>query len=185
MPYDARQFIAGCFSALVGVFIRTPFEVIKCRQQLCVERFLPTYEVMKVLIRERKVYCGLPATLIRDVFPGGLYFWCYFKLKRVLLDQNANVAIHTLNRFLIGSLAGIISWIVIYPIDVIRNFQQSSKGQGNVSIREAYKMIKQKYGCGAMLKGLDVTLARTSVSSGISLLLFDTFLNCFNANYVI
>lgn len=59
------------------------------------------------------------------------------------------------NPFISGSFAGIISWLISYPLDTIRSRQISQ----NIKMKEAFKL-------GKLYKGIIPCLARAAITNG-------------------
>ena len=64
-----------------------------------------------------------------------------------------------------GGLAGCASWLLIYPVDVVKSYVQtagisSNSGSGSSSAYEVTKYLYRKHGIGVFTKGLGVTLLR-------------------------
>ena len=66
-----------------------------------------------------------------------------------------------------GGLAGCASWLLIYPVDVVKSYVQTSgggnsshSGSGGNSAIEVTKYLYRKHGIGVFTRGLGVTLLR-------------------------
>ena len=177
-----RHFLSGALSNLLLVSIRVPLEAIKCRQQICTERLLPTYHLLRILWRDRRLYTGTSMILLRDLIPGGLYSAVFFA-SRQHLESYSGLVNPMISKFALGGMMGAVYWFLAYPFDMIRNVQQSSESKAQASIGNAFKAIIKTYGIKGLYRGAGVTIAKTLLSSGISLSLFDTFLKILDVDF--
>ena len=77
-----------------------------------------------------------------------------------------------LKRMLCGGLAGQISWLVSYPLDVVKAYAMVATDK-NLTIREVVRIGYQREGMQYFFKGLAPTLYRTFIVNLISLPIFD------------
>ena len=99
---------------------------------------------------------GLNATILRESIGTSLYFGTYFALKE-----------HKINPFICGGIAGAFSWLVTYPIDVIKTRIQS---KNYTSYSSAFKR-------GNLSSGLSICILRSIIVNGISFGVFDYLKN--------
>lgn len=84
----------------------TPLEFLKCQQQMVEDKFVTMKSITKNVIREKGIfgiYRGYAATLNRDLFAVGLYFWFFFSTKDWL---EANNLMNPFNIMITGGIAG-------------------------------------------------------------------------------
>jgi len=177
-----RHFLSGALSNLLVVFLRVPLEAVKCRQQICTERLLPTYHLLKILWRDKRLYTGTSMILLRDLIPGGLYSAIFFT-SRQYLESYSGLVNPVISKFALGGMMGAIYWFFAYPFDLIRNIQQSSESKTQASISNSFKTIIKTYGIKGLYRGAGVTIARSLLTCGISLSLFDTFLKMLDVDF--
>ena len=73
-------------------------------------------------------------------------------------DDDSGPGISTM---IAGGLAGCASWLLIYPVDVVKSYVQTGGGGGNNSnAYEVTKYLYRKHGLGVFTKGLGVTMLR-------------------------
>ncbi|KAJ8967474.1 hypothetical protein NQ314_002788 [Rhamnusium bicolor] len=104
------------------------------------------------------VFKGCGVTIGREVPAFGVYFFTYELLTR---SEN-NVPISTWNMILAGGLAGVASWIAIYPIDVIKSKMQVD-GISSPQYTNSYDCLKKSIkngGVSCLFRGLTPTLIR-------------------------
>ncbi len=181
-----RHFIASGFGYFVGSILRTPLEAVKCRQQLCTERVLPAPEIVLHLWSEKRLFSGLPAIMMRDVIPGGLYYAVYFTYRDQLACDRDSFAVKILKKILLGASVGIGYWVIAYPIDFARNIQQSCRAFGTrPKMLQALRSVVREYGYPGLYRGMAMTCTRTVLTSGISMCLFDLVLSFLKADFEI
>jgi solute carrier family 25 carnitine/acylcarnitine transporter 20/29 len=116
----AHVFAAGCISGLVGTLVVTPCEVLKIYLQMNTSVVRQT--VRDVAIARYKAdglsafTKGWSATAIRDSPATGVYFLGYDILK----CKTGNYFDRTTSELVSGGFAGVLSWAVSIPADVIK-----------------------------------------------------------------
>jgi hypothetical protein len=68
----------------ISVLVSTPFELIKCKQQLNAEQYERTGQTVRRIVGAKGLaglYQGFWVTFNRDVLSYGLYFYTYYRLK--------------------------------------------------------------------------------------------------------
>ena len=126
----SKIWVAGAIGGLATFVVSAPSELIKCRAQLIVDGQGSSYAVFKDIWRNsgvRGLYYGGTITALRDSFGYGWYFWSYELTKRLLLSRQADpFTPPTATEVLIsGGIAGVITWVSIYPLDVIKTRLQT------------------------------------------------------------
>ena len=94
--YTNNHYISGAITGLISSIFISPIELYKIRSQ----RLLPM---------NMPLFTGLRFTMMREIIATGSYFGLYNTLQ-----QNNN------NPLISGGITGCISWLVCYPIDVIK-----------------------------------------------------------------
>ncbi|KAK9881829.1 hypothetical protein WA026_017338 [Henosepilachna vigintioctopunctata] len=155
------HFIAGGTAGFFQSFICSPMELAKTRLQVsdpglgiikCMQNIY-TLEGFKGLFR------GLNLTIAREVPSFGAYFVTYEYLTRS--ENNADVATSTM--LFAGGTAGIVCWIVVYPIDVIKTRVQLDGFNSKPKYRNAIDCLRKSVaaeGYGVLTRGLTPTLLR-------------------------
>ena len=79
-----------------------------------------------------------------------------------------------------GAAAGVMSWVPVYPIDVIKTNLQASTGDGgNASIADVAQRLFRERGAAAFWEGLGPKLLRAVVNHAATFLLFDAMCSKF------
>jgi solute carrier family 25 carnitine/acylcarnitine transporter 20/29 len=145
-PGEAIQpvngYIAGCVGGFMQCTVLAPTDVVKCRMQVSnvgtnapnTLSSQPAYAgtmdcAMKVLRVEGLggLYRGFRVTCLRDVPSWGIYFLAYeeistFMINKMKLSENFSILMG-------GGIAGSLSWLCVYPMDVIKTNMQIQQGK--------------------------------------------------------
>jgi hypothetical protein len=119
---------------------------------------------------------GIGLTLAREVPSYGLYFWIYAFLMSLTKFGPAM-------RLVCGALAGMLSWIPVYPIDVVKTLIQNTTGDDKPS--SAWTVVYMLYaqrGIFAFFDGLTPKLMRAAVNHAVTFYVYDTLMSMFLRN---
>lgn len=178
----AAGFLGGAASGLLLSVGTTAFEYTKIKLQLeyliamkkgvpyvprgTVQGFLDLYRAGGV----RSLYTGFRLHALRDTLGTGLYFGMYDSAQHIIhhsradLFENVPTAVTT---FLSGSVAGVSSWALIYPIDLVK-----AKVQRNALADAPYERpldIFKRLSAGGVTKlyrGLGISAVRSVFTHG-------------------
>ncbi|KAF7270129.1 hypothetical protein GWI33_016870 [Rhynchophorus ferrugineus] len=114
--------LAGSFAGFVQSFICCPMELAKTRVQVGGGGKDPWDCLKKIYGRKgvRGVFKGLNVTMLREVPAFGSYFFTY----EFLTKRDDELPVSTLSMLMAGGIAGVVSWALVYPIDVIKSRYQ-------------------------------------------------------------
>ncbi|KAJ1654062.1 hypothetical protein IWQ61_005941 [Dispira simplex] len=124
----------------------------------------------------RGLYRGLSSHAIRDSLGTAVYFGTYETAKRLLSTTESPPG--PLVHFLSGGLCGVFSWIIIFPVDLVKSVIQKdalqpperSKYHGFVHcLRDIYR----RQGPGALYRGISVTLLRAFPIHSLNFLVYE------------
>ncbi|KAL4087272.1 hypothetical protein PRIC1_013169 [Phytophthora ramorum] len=128
-PSLTSVFYAGAIGGFWQTVPLAPAELIKCRLQVQDGRRSSQYrgpmDCIRHIIRCRGVsglFLGFTCTQWREVPSFAVYFWLYEYTKRMMLDKGIN---DTTSMLTAGGVAGVASWVVSYPMDVIKSAIQT------------------------------------------------------------
>jgi hypothetical protein len=112
----------------------------------------------------RGIFRGLGTTICREVPGFGIYFFAYELMTRSAGDNDEpRPPISTIHMMLAGGVSGTLSWILTYPIDVVKSRLQID-GMGGVyrysGFMDCLKKSIQAEGYGVMTRGLASTVLR-------------------------
>lgn len=136
-------FLAGTYAGFIQSFVASPVELIKIRMQ-CGMNYRNSWHCVRTIYQLegfRGYFRGLRATILRDVFPYGIYMLSYVMIlgfaanlefvRRERWNNRANRISPTNNKLelmittISGCVAGLMSWGFVIPIDVIKTMQQA------------------------------------------------------------
>lgn len=143
--FETNRFLGGCASGLLGSFVVSPFETVKCRMQAMriqqlealtvsgkrqtVKSLESLGQTVQRISMSELCHGGLIYTILRDTPAFGLYFYIFYGLKnKYNLQEPRHVS--DLAKFdtwflsIAGGLGASTAWIVCYPIDVLKSQKQ-------------------------------------------------------------
>ncbi|KAL0269271.1 UNVERIFIED_CONTAM: hypothetical protein PYX00_007069 [Menopon gallinae] len=167
-------FISGCVGGIATVLYACPLDVIKIKLQaqtatatkrasqigIAEPIYKGPYDAMRAIYKTHGIvnglYRGLWAMMWRDVPTFGIYtlsyehILCMFKEKE---DRSSRTSI--LSQVVAGGIAGILSWILVIPLDVIKSrIQADDFGQPVYSgMADCWKKIYHQEGIRAFFLG--------------------------------
>ncbi|RLN32584.1 hypothetical protein BBJ28_00018527 [Nothophytophthora sp. Chile5] len=174
---SVQQFAAGASAGLVQVVFAAPSEHVKIQLQTgamgaehsslaCGKHILRRYGL-------RTLYRGWQVCLLRDVPAFGAYFCGYESTKRALTDgQRENET--DLRLMMAGGVAGMLSWVMSMPQDVVKSCVQSQSLEGpQLSMREVARTRMAAEGPGFFFKGFSATMLRAFPVSAVTFLVYE------------
>ncbi|XP_019773221.2 mitochondrial basic amino acids transporter [Dendroctonus ponderosae] len=150
--------IAGGTAGLVQSFICSPIELAKSTMQVGNTSHQNPLDCLKSIYQKnglKGVYRGLNITILREIPAFGSYFMAYELLTR----RNDDLPVSTCTMLWAGGLAGVISWILIYPIDVIKSRFQLEPSLYKSSYDCLTKSVNSE-GVSCLFRGLLPTVIR-------------------------
>ncbi|XP_054710512.1 mitochondrial basic amino acids transporter-like [Uloborus diversus] len=187
-----NQFMAGSAAGFVQSFVTSPMELAKTRMQLQGQSDpnirLPYWKKKRVLYKNPLdcliktfrndglfgFYRGLATTIMRDAPGFGVYFAGYEFLTEKVTDSKGNV--NTLSLLCVGGLAGVMSWIVIYPFDVIKSRLQVDGMDGGAKKYKGFldcvKKSHKTEGLTVFTRGLNSTIIRAFPTNAATFAVF-------------
>ncbi|KAM7289091.1 mitochondrial basic amino acids transporter [Ixodes scapularis] len=157
--HGACGLLAGSVQSLVS----SPVELAKTRLQVQGQGSSRAYsgplDCLRQLLRAegcRGVFRGLGSTVLRDAPAFGVYFASYEQLVR----RGTGGPVHLMAA---GGLAGVLSWMVSYPCDVVKSRLQVDGMTGPRRYSGFWDCAVKSYrneGAGVFTRGLNSTLLR-------------------------
>lgn len=155
---------AGAAAGLLQSFICSPVELVKTRQQLAAPgAAMPrgAWAGARHVLRTggvRALYRGLGVTIARDSPAFAIYFSSYEAMTRS--DQSMSTV------FVAGGVAGTLSWVLLYPIDVVKSrLQGDSTGRYAGAWDCAVRSVRAD-GWRVLGRGLGAVTLRAFISNG-------------------
>ncbi|XP_066589176.1 congested-like trachea protein isoform X2 [Prorops nasuta] len=161
---NGQLMFAGIFSGICISPITIPAERIKCLLQIQVggkRKYKGFLDCGVKLLKEGgipNIFVGTGASLLRDLPATGVYFLTYEWTMEFLLRNATKM---TWEPIIAGGLAGIASWAIAMPADVMKSQIQSSPlGTYPKGMRSAFPLILRKEGWFGLFRGTVPVLIR-------------------------
>lgn len=199
---DSLVDVAISSTAAGGIvsFATSPLMVVKTKQQVMLWSMRKAAK--DTLVHQggvRNFYSGFGAHFICDSVGRGVYFTSYEYLKRLIVSRNRSSTDLSLSgsisnngtdsaflslqeRMLCASVAGMLSWSVIFPFDVIRSrtYAQAAilpNKDACPSSSEVARDVWRKGGYRPFFKGFGITVARAGPVAATVLPIYDLTLD--------
>lgn len=189
---NLRKFVSGGLAGCVGTTISMPFDVIRTRVIAQDPHLKNTsiFGLVPSIIEKEGVYGifrGLGTTIIQIGPLIGFNFMFYHQLndiyKNVVSAEHHNPPV--LWGLVNGCMAGVISKVVVYPLDFIKKrlqlqgFQESRKTFGRnqkcANIRECVRVTLKEEGVMGFYKGMYPTLFKSGLTTALYFSFYDIF----------
>lgn len=158
----------------------TPAELLKCKAQITKDSAVSYRQMIPRIVESegyRGLYRGFWVTLMRDVPGWGVYFYSYEVFKKLFYridkgskpEQSRQVVLD----LIAGGMAGSFSWLVGYPLDIIKTIIQASGTQEAPTIRQVIVSGYREQGLKYFFRGLTPTIVRAFPVNAATLASFD------------
>ncbi|KAK7335940.1 hypothetical protein VNO80_28087 [Phaseolus coccineus] len=127
------------------------------------------------------IYRGVGITMLRDAPAHGLYFWTYEYAREKLHPGCRRSGEESLNTMLVsGGLAGVVSWVLSYPLDVIKTRLQAQtpSTQKYRGILDCLRKSVREEGYEVLWRGLGTAVTRAFVVNGAIFSAYEITLRC-------
>lgn len=164
--------LSGAAAGITQAFIASPVELAKTRLQLQADRGGPlrykgAVHVLQEIYKSegaRGMFRGQLCTILREAPAFSTYFLT-FEASARLIDgiENSDNASGFAN-FFAGGIAGMASWVISYPVDVIKSRIQSDGAFGPAKYSGIIDCVKQSFkeeGYGVFTRGLNSAIIRS------------------------
>lgn len=112
--------------------------------------------------------------VVRDSVGTGVYFGGYETTKYLLTKKDKKSG--PLVQFLAGGICGILCWLVVFPIDLVKTLKQKevlSSSPHYRNVRECIANIIQQKGYRGFYSGVSVTLLRAFPIHSLNFLVYE------------
>jgi len=199
----ATIFTAGTLSGALVSTITTPISIIKIRMQVATEAgIISCIRDVYATRGIRSFYRGYGLSFIMESPGRGVYLGTYEYVKALItsmkhpmmvehphtngLSVHHTIPIDLLTRITSAVAAGIVSWFVIYPFDVIKAQLQLDIGKIKYqNSLDCTRSIYQQYGWKGFFRGLGYTLVRAGPVAATILPMYDAIKDWLDHNFVI
>ncbi|KAI8983504.1 mitochondrial carrier domain-containing protein [Pilobolus umbonatus] len=120
------------------------------------------------------LYSGFNLHLVRDTIGTGVYFGGYETIKYILSGQNKTAGPAT--QFISGGLCGLMCWVVVFPLDLVKSMIQKEIGAPNPKYKNTKECINDIYQNGGLrgfYRGIAVTLIRAFPIHSLNFLMYE------------
>lgn len=170
---NIRRLVAGALAGITATIATYPLDVLRTRfavQDAKNPKYTGVFQAFKRIIEEEGIgalYTGFPTTIIGVIPYEGGQFMMHDYLKK-LWDDNMNRPMNTVEKLLIGCVAGAFAQTISYPMDTIRKAMQVApsgtyKGMGDCAIQ-----ILKAEGITGFFKGISMNLVKVIPFSALS-----------------
>ncbi|KAF0267318.1 hypothetical protein FOG51_02123 [Hanseniaspora uvarum] len=175
-----QYFQSGVVAGIANAPLASVIEHVRIRQQINKEKNAPgALQIFRSIQKNNALWRGLLTTSIRDGFGLGCYFTFYEylinnQLKNNLKYDNNRKNIESWKLCTFGGLSGIVLWLCIYPIDIVKSIKQTGpidkKPEGIVNI---FKGLYKVGGVSGFFKGIGPALIRSFPVNAATFLAFE------------
>ncbi|RHZ33911.1 hypothetical protein DYB37_002870 [Aphanomyces astaci] len=124
----------------------------------------------------RGMFQGLWPTILRDTFSYGVYFYVYeatlrhLEARREALNATSQQAASML---FAGGCAGVVSWSIIYPLDVVKSVIQSQPSTSDLGLVRHAHTLYREHGWRVFTKGLGTTILRAFPVNAVTFYVYE------------
>ncbi|XP_011156083.2 mitochondrial basic amino acids transporter isoform X1 [Solenopsis invicta] len=158
----SSYFLAGASAGIAQTPVSSPIELAKTRLQLQSTgqgNVQGPMQCLRNVYRQegyRGVFKGLGITFLREGPSYGVYFVTY----EMLTKTSSKQPISTLHMLLAGGFAGTASWVISYPIDVIKSRIQAESSNRYSGALDCLRKSVRAEGYSCLYRGLNSTILR-------------------------
>uniref|UniRef100_A0AAQ5Z826 EF-hand domain-containing protein n=1 Tax=Amphiprion ocellaris TaxID=80972 RepID=A0AAQ5Z826_AMPOC len=177
-----RHLVAGGGAGAVSRTCTAPLDRLKVMMQVYGSRTnnMCIMTGMMQMIKEggmRSLWRGNGINVIKIAPESALKFMAYEQIKRLIGSDKETLSI--LERFIAGSLAGVIAQSTIYPMEVLKTRLALRRTGQYAGISDCAKQIFRREGLGAFYKGYIPNMLGIIPYAGIDLAVYETLKNSY------
>ncbi|KAJ2462259.1 hypothetical protein GGI03_004585 [Coemansia sp. RSA 2337] len=137
--------------------------------------------VLREIVRRRGpsgMYYGIGLHIVRDSSGTAIYFASYETVKETLRRLTGSDTTGPLTHMLAGGTCGVVSWLLIFPVDLIKSTMQSQvlkpKGAKTfASSLQCLRDIHSRLGLAGLYRGISVSLIRAFPIHGLNFVVYE------------
>lgn len=170
----SSSFIGGALSGLMMSVVTTPIQLLKIQLQTHVTLSLTQLLYRDIFCTGRWsiLYRGFGVTAFSDTLGRGLYMYSYEVAKHVL-NENFDDQLPLLTiRMISAAYAGVISWLLLFPMDTIKTLVQSTYS-GPSATTYFLQFIKTRAGIRILYRGCAYAVIRAAPVAATILPLYE------------
>ena len=182
---ETQIFVAGFISGFLNSFVCGPKDLFKVKLQVQKGKknlyYTSYWDILKKIYRvsgARAVFQGTAATIFRDGISYPISFIVYERVLNYYGKGDRNNTTH-FHHFMGGAASGTVSWIVIFPFDVVKSRIQSYELKERVKMfnrfqiyRELRKIYRQN-GVNGLFNGMSIYFIRAFFGNGVAFMVWN------------
>ncbi|XP_059848302.1 mitochondrial adenyl nucleotide antiporter SLC25A24-like [Hypanus sabinus] len=180
-----RQLLAGAIAGAVSRTCTAPLDRLKIYMQVfAAKRKLNVAGVWKMMVAEGgylSLWRGNGVNVLKITPETGIKFMAYEQYKKIFLVQKSTLEVH--ERFIAGSLAGVTSQTLIFPMEVLKVRMGLGKSGQYMGIFHCAQNIMRNEGLRAFFKGYVPNAIGIIPYAGIDLAVYESVKNLYLQNY--
>ncbi|XP_078091128.1 mitochondrial adenyl nucleotide antiporter SLC25A24-like [Mustelus asterias] len=180
-----RQLLAGAMAGAVSRTCTAPLDRLKIYMQVfAAKQKLNLMGVWMMMVREGgylSLWRGNGVNVLKITPETGIKFMAYEQYKRLLPSSHATLAVH--ERFVAGSLAGVTSQTLIYPMEILKTRMGLGRTGQYTGIFDCAQKMYRKEGPRAFFKGYIPNIIGIIPYAGIDLAIYETVKNRYLQRY--
>ncbi|CAF0859820.1 unnamed protein product [Rotaria sp. Silwood1] len=187
-----QLFFAGSVAGVTNTIVLTPVEraqeAAKLNKNVSSTEYNGSFDCARQLYKKggiQNLYRGAGITIIRGIPQWGVYFCTYDGLQRVLKsEKHPKEKLSTWRTILAGGTAGLFSWLIGMPADVLKSRLQSAPSDKYPNgARDVFRELIKKEGVGALYKGTTAILIRAFPANAACFLGYEVAMKALNHLY--
>ncbi|CAO3664877.1 unnamed protein product [Umbelopsis ramanniana] len=175
-PTTSEKLAANVYGKVAPVVQDIPKQTVRSANGASTSSWSSAREIVR-LKGLGGLWSGYSLHLFRDTIGTAVYFGTYESTKRVLSSPSSPPG--PLTHFMAGGTCGILCWIVVFPIDLIKSVMQKdimAPKPTYDTIRECVTDIKARQGYRGFYRGMSVTLMRAFPIHSLNFLVYEQVL---------
>ncbi|KAJ2610768.1 hypothetical protein H4S08_003459 [Coemansia sp. RSA 1365] len=121
-------------------------------------------------------YYGLRLHIMRDASGTAIYFAAYETVKEILRRFTGSDTTGALTHMLAGGTCGVASWLLIFPVDLVKSRMQSQVLRPTQTFLTSWQCLRDIYtrlGMAGLYRGVSVSLIRAFPIHGLNFVIYE------------
>ena len=178
-PGLSSQCVAGGIAGAIQSIVCCPMELAKTRVQIqssAKKTYHGSFDCLQKIFKRNGVkgcYRGMSITLLRETPSFAIYFGTFELFCQALTPEGDSIdCIGPMSLLLAGGLSGISSWVLTYPIDVVKSRFQADEDGRKRNYNGMVDCVRKTFrsgGLSAFSQGLPATILRAFPTNAATL----------------
>ncbi|XP_062874815.1 calcium-binding mitochondrial carrier protein SCaMC-3b [Trichomycterus rosablanca] len=181
-----RQLVAGAMAGAVSRTGTAPLDRLKVFLQVHGSGGLSIWGGLQRMVQEggiQSFWRGNGINVLKIAPESAIKFMAYEQIKRLIQVSNEGGTLRVQERFVAGSLAGVIAQTIIYPLEVLKTRLTLRKTGQYTGVVECAKKILSKEGVQVFYRGYVPNTLGIIPYAGIDLAVYETLRNAWLQRY--